>query len=388
MGYRVKPIFFSSDELSRLIENPEGVPGEYRYIRLFLLSYTRSNDTFNTYRREVERFVQWVWFVKKTNVDLITRHDVINYINFFHAPPSSWVSSQHYPRRMPESQGGDIHPDWRPFVVPRGKDRAVTPNGVKSMLACLSTLYTFLLHEGVVDRNPVQMIKQKKQYIQSDQSQRIKRRLSPIQWRFVIEVAINQAESNPQVERSLFVLSLFYLLGVRISEVAQTDRSAKTMSLFYKDMNNRWWFEAYGKGNKRRDVAVPDAMIHALKRYRTSIGSSPLPSVNDFSPLIPKIKGVGGLRARQIRALVSASFDQALLAMIQSGLKEEADALRQATVHWLRHTSISEDVTHRPSEHVRDDVGHADIATTSLYIDVLDEQRHESAKEKPLLPKD
>lgn len=388
MKYQVKPIFFSSEELSRVIDCPPGVPHEYHQIRLFLLSYTQSSDTFNTYRREVERFVQWVWFIKKSNAALMTRHDIIEYIAFFRSPPHSWISPQHFPRRMIDSQGGGVHPDWRPFVVPRGRDRVVSPNGIKSMLACLSTLYTFLLHEGLVDRNPVQMIKQKKQYIQSDQSQRIKRRLSPIQWRFVIEVAINRAESEPSFERSLYVLSLFYLLGVRISEIAHHTECAKPMSLFYKDHGGRWWFEAHGKGNKRRDVAVPDAMIQALKRFRVSMGATPLPSVNDFSPLVPKIKGSGGLGARQIRALVAESFDQALLAMMQSGLKDDADALRQATVHWLRHTSISDDVTHRPSEHVRDDVGHADIATTSLYIDVIDEKRHDSAREKPLVPDD
>jgi meiotically up-regulated gene 157 (Mug157) protein len=81
---------------------------------------------------------------------------------------------------------------------------------------------------------------------------------------------------------------------------------------------------------------------------------------------------------------VAESFNFAIESLVRDGLTHDVDNLKQATVHWLRHTSISDDVMHRPSEHVRDDVGHANIATTSLYLDVLDEKRHESAKDKKL----
>ncbi len=63
---------------------------------------------------------------------------------------------------------------------------------------------------------------------------------------------------------------------------------------------------------------------------------------------------------------------------------EEADSLSAATVHWLRHTGISEDVKIRPREHVRDDAGHSSSATTDRYIDVELKARHESAQKKPL----
>ncbi len=61
---------------------------------------------------------------------------------------------------------------------------------------------------------------------------------------------------------------------------------------------------------------------------------------------------------------------------------DEADALKEATVHWLRHTGISEDVKHRPREHVRDDAGHGSGAITDRYIDVNLKDRHQSARQK------
>ena len=68
------------------------------------------------------------------------------------------------------------------------------------------------------------------------------------------------------------------------------------------------------------------------------------------------------------------------------GENEEANQLGAATVHWLRHTGISEDVKFRPREHVRDDAGHGSSAITDRYIDVQMKERHESARKKIIDP--
>ena len=65
---------------------------------------------------------------------------------------------------------------------------------------------------------------------------------------------------------------------------------------------------------------------------------------------------------------------------------EEAANLSVATVHWLRHTGISEDVQIRPREHVRDDAGHRSSITTDRYIDVELQARHRSARQKTIEP--
>ncbi len=71
----------------------------------------------------------------------------------------------------------------------------------------------------------------------------------------------------------------------------------------------------------------------------------------------------------------------------QDNFKEEAESLIEATVHWLRHTGISDDVKHRPREHVRDDAGHSSGATTDKYIDIELHERHRSAKNKRMIAK-
>lgn len=386
--YTPKAIFFDAETLVREPSLRKDLPTDYKLARLFLLSYSHSKDTYNTYRREIERFCQWVWYVKKDSILEVDRHIITDYITFFQAPPSAWVAQQNYPRFVDNNGICEANPLWRPFVVKPGKERQVSQPGMKSLLACLSTFFSFLIHEGEMQQNPVARLAQKKQLVQTHQQKRVKRRFSHIQWDYVIRIAQLMADDNPRYERQLYLLSMFYLLGVRISEVSQTERSYKAMNAFYQDAHQRWWFEAHGKGNKLRDVAVPDAMLESLSRYRLSIGQSPLPDAADTSPLVPKHRGMGGLSARQVRALVSEMFQHAIDALVRDGHVNDANMMRHATVHWLRHTSISVDVTERPSEHVRDDVGHENIATTSLYIDVLDESRHASAKHKTLVPND
>ena len=61
---------------------------------------------------------------------------------------------------------------------------------------------------------------------------------------------------------------------------------------------------------------------------------------------------------------------------------EEANNLRVATVHWLRHMGIYEDVKQRPREHVCHDAGHGSSAITDRYIDIELKERARSAKNK------
>ena len=89
---------------------------------------------------------------------------------------------------------------------------------------------------------------------------------------------------------------------------------------------------------------------------------------------------------RYIRKLVQECFDHACERLIADNQQEEADQLANATVHWLRHTGISDDVKIRPREHVRDDAGHSSSAITDKYIDVELRERHNSAKKKRIKP--
>jgi integrase len=176
---------------------------------------------------------------------------------------------------------------------------------------------------------------------------------------------------------------------LRISELAASNRWTPLMNDFARDGDGHWWFTTVGKGNKSRQIAVSDDMLAALKRWRQYLGLSALPSPADHSPLLPKQKGTGPVTSTNtIRDIVQYGFDQAIDALVQDGLSEEAETLNEATVHWLRHTGISDDVKVRPREHVRDDAGHSSSAITDRYIDIELRERHRSARKKTLLEDD
>ena len=80
--------------------------------------------------------------------------------------------------------------------------------------------------------------------------------------------------------------------------------------------------------------------------------------------------------------------DKAIEQLNADSFTDDAEALAQATVHWLRHTGISDDVKIRPREHVRDDAGHSSSAITDKYIDVEKRERHRSARKKQIALED
>jgi integrase len=214
----------------------------------------------------------------------------------------------------------------------------------------------------------------------------VTRKLSRLQWLHVIGAAEEMAREDPQHQRTLFLMTAFYLLGLRISELAYAPGRMATMGNFAPDKSGLWWYTTVGKGNKLRDIAVPDELLAALKTYRTSLNLPALPSREEPTPLLPKIKGKEGLGSRQIRNLVQNVFDNGIHALLRLGKKDEAEDLATATVHWLRHTAISSDVETRPREHIRDDVGHENASTMDKYIDIDRVARHHSAKHKQLKP--
>lgn len=372
---------------------------EYALAKNFLLSYAGSLDTFNSYRREIERLLQWAWLVAKKPVHALNRNDIRDYLNFITAPPSHWISEKNCQRFVNLKSGERKHnPEWRPFVIrvnkvqrangtqPDKDNYKLTNKSMEALFASLSTFFTFLQQEEYLDANPIALVRQKSRYLQKTQSHKITRKLSPVQWSFVIDIAESMANQDPEHERILFMMSAFYLLGLRISELAETPGRYPKMSDFAPDKNSLWWFTTVGKGNKVRDVAVPDALLKTLKRYRLSRGLTALPTRGEDTPLLHKQRGNGGLGTRHVRNLVQLCFDHAEAKLRASGLTDEAEDLRAATVHWLRHTAISADVEFRPREHVRDDVGHENPATTERYIDTDRRERHKSAKNKPLRP--
>jgi len=371
---------------------PDCALDDYQYASEFLYSYRGSPDTYSTYRREIEHLLHWTWLVAGKALRELAREDIEAYVEFARRPPINWIGTHQQPRFL-VNQGQRLpNPDWRPYVTAHPDQPvasySLSQAGIQAIFAVLSSFFNYLIQEEYVQANPVSQIRQKSKFMRKSASQKPIRRLSELQWSYVIESALKLAESQPEVhERTLFILNALFGMYLRISELVETPRWTPRMGDFERDLEGNWWFRTVGKGNKERLVSVSDNMLKALKRYRRSRGLSELPAPGDAAPLIHKNRGQGGITStRQIRGIVQLCFNAAVHAMEKDGFLEEAAQLGAATVHWLRHTGISEDVKFRPREHVRDDAGHGSSAITDRYIDVELKERHASARNKVINP--
>lgn len=371
---------------------------DFQIAKNFLESYTGSDGTFRSYRREVERLLQWAWNISDKTLNQLKRTDLEAFIKFCRNPPKSWMGFENCPRFL-NHQGIRIpNKQWKPFVVtisksarkngeePNKNDYTLSDSAVKAIFQNLGSFFQFAVLEEHLISNPIMLLRQKSKFLKKQQGSRKIRRLSELQWQAVLEHTQLLAEENPkQHERTLFMLTALYSMYLRISELVASERWTPTMNDFHKDSENRWWFTTVGKGNKERNIAVCDAMIKALKRWRKYLGLTALPSPADNSVLIPKINSKGAVTdTTTVRNQIQLCFDGAAEKLKSEGFEEEAHALFEVTVHWLRHTGISEDVKFRPREHVRDDAGHGSSSITDLYVDIELVARHKSAKRKTI----
>ena len=368
---------------------------DYIHAHNFLWSYRGSVDTFNAYRREIERLLQWSWLIAKKPLQKITKNSFEKYLQFCKKPLKSWIGLYRVPRFV-TLQGQRVpNQKWRPFVVTLPKKKfakvkqvnksqhKLSRQSLKEIFAINQSFYNYLVEQKAVSVNPIAQIRQKNKYLPRKIYKKTVRKLSDLQWSFVIETAEIMAQEYAEHERLLFIMNMLYSLYLRISELTVTYRSEPQMKDFYRDHGSGWWFRTIGKGNKERSIPVSDALLKALKRYRKTLDLPALPSPQEDIPLLPKQRGSGAITStKTIRNMVQLCFNKAVERLEAEGFNEEAEALKSATVHWLRHTGISNDVKFRPREHVRDDAGHSSSAITDQYIDVELKERYFSAKNK------
>lgn len=114
-----QPIF---DTLTSLEQNEAPLPGyvaedDFAITRGFLLAYRGSPDTYHSYRREVDRFLQWVYLIAQMPLKQLGREDIENYIRFCQKPPDEWIATKMVPRFLDKDGMKRPNSQWRPFVA-------------------------------------------------------------------------------------------------------------------------------------------------------------------------------------------------------------------------------------------------------------------------------
>lgn len=365
-----------------------------------LMQYSMSDATFNFYRTEINRFLNWAWLVARKSISDMRNHDIVEYIDFCIFPSDVWQSDQ-TDYAFVDGEDGQLvqNPKWRPFLTSNQSNAQST---IEAVFTRLSTFYQTLLLDEHVSHNPVKTIRQKNTYKRKRKSVANFKVLTPDQIDACIAVCderSDNAETSKEfisAERDRFAIILGLGLYLRVSEMVHTEGHKPSHSHFFRDIDNHWWFRTVGKGNQERIIAVSDEVLEAFKRYRTVHDLSELPSRNETTPLFVSI-GNGAwdsVRDCFVKRIPLTDtlimwksfkrvFADARAKMMANGNGDDALELLSASCHWLRHTGISNDVKSRSIEHVRDDAGHQSVETTWSYVQSVNRDRALSKKSPP-----
>lgn len=96
------------------------VPGadlDLEYALKFLYSYNGSSATYNSYRREIERLLQWSWRINESSVMMLKREHIEEFIRFCFNPPKAWIDTKNVSRFKSKDGLRVSNSDWHPYVV-------------------------------------------------------------------------------------------------------------------------------------------------------------------------------------------------------------------------------------------------------------------------------
>jgi len=330
------------------------------------------DHTARAYRREAERFLLWLRTERGGTLGQATLADALAYRDFLADPQprERWCA----PRGAPRGSAG-----WRPFEGPLG------PRARRQAVAVLGNLYRFLQDQRCLAGNPWSGIR-----LPRNSAPRIDtgRSLSRAQWA-AVERVLERLPATHDALQTAWLARALYCTGVRLAELVGADCD----DLAWVDLEDAgdtptgaaapggWLLRVLGKGMRPRDVPLPAALAEALSALLELRGWHADPQDNPGRPLLVAMAAdaasdgtrQGGaprrLSARSVYRRLKRVFAAAAEMQEAAGRPREAASLRRASTHWLRHTFGSHAVSAGvPLDVVRECMGHASLATTSVYL--------------------
>lgn len=335
----------------------------------WLARYADSPATLASYRKEAERLMLWCGLQHRVALSDLTHEDLLVYQRFLADPQPAerWVMA-------PGQKPSRASPQWRPFAGP------LSASSQRQALSILNAMLSWLVEAGYLAGNPLALSRRKRRHA----APRVSRYLPMEHWSVVKEtieaMPVVTARDRLHASRCRWLFSLLYISGLRVSEVCEAN-----MGCFFSrrgtDGRERWWMEVTGKGRKTRLVPATNELVGELIRYRKAIGLSPLPFEGESMPLVvPLIGPVKPMARSAVHEIVKAVVRESAASLRRRGSEFEAAAkhLESASTHWMRHTAGSHLSENADIKVVRDNLGHANISTTSVYLHSEDDSRHDA----------
>src|SRR5471032_1500004 len=247
-------------------------------IKAWLTRFVDTKATFDTYRKESERLLLWSTIELRKPLSSLTHEDLLVYRRFLAVPQPAqrWVMTG---RKVARAE-----PSWRPFAGP------LSPTSERQAIVILNTLFAWLVNAGYLAGNPLSLSRQRT----SKAKPRVTRFLEDDLWQ-AVKASIDAMPRDTDREqehyaRVRWLISLLYLMGLRISEVV-----SNPMGGFFRrrdrDGQDRWWLTITGKGGKERLLPATTELMAELTRYRRHYGLAALPYGGETTPLLLPIGG-------------------------------------------------------------------------------------------------
>ena len=329
-------------------------------VQAWLAEFHDSPQTLRAYRKEAERLLLWALLERGKPLSSLTREDCLLYEAFLADPqPHERWCGPKAPR---------FSTRWRPLVGP------LSPASRKMALLIINALFSYLVKAGYLAGNPLALARRRSRSHQP--LREIERFLEHDQWQALLaaieELPRDSERACQHYARARYLVALLYLLGPRVSEVAE-----HPMSSFIR-VRGRWWWQVVGKGRKEARVPVNQDMLDALSDYRRFYGLPALPAPDETTPLVLNLKGAAGIGDnmiyRIVKMLVAKGADR-----LQADDPHQAEKLRRASTHWFRHTSITHQADAGISiQFLQRNARHARIDTTGLYLHTEEQEWHET----------
>jgi len=292
--------------------------------------------------------------LETTSIEHYTDDQIINM--FLETCNGSQNTSRNYKRAINQFRNF-IHPksllevDWRELEVYKtgimqgrfGKNaKPPAAATVASLIAPLRSLYKWgnNLNIAIFRQNPTTALRTPKIAVNSKNHYLTK-----------TEVILLLNQLNQQGLRDYLIGLTLILLGLRVSEMTSI-----CYEDFHTDPSERmiWLSVVKGKGDKQRDVKVPQTLWILINKYQSFSQGQADPDVS--RRLFP-------LTTRQVERIIQ-------------GAREASKLGKKVTPHWLRHTNATLALLHGASlQQVQENLGHAQINTTQRYLHTVEQMK-------------
>ena len=323
----------------------------------WLGEYEDSPRTHRSYRRELRRFLVWLYHARQQPLSGVTREDLQAYTAFLAAPAPEWCA-QRYARRD--------ETDWRLWEGPLNRQ------SIEHAVRVLTSLFGYLSDLGYLKGNPMGRARRTRTQASAPPPMQAPIRYLPAQLLQAIETCIEQAIQGTdrlalhrQYERWLFVLRFLANTGARRVELASA-RQSQIVEIPGTGGLQVW--QILGKGQKWRQVVLSPAAVATLSRYHTEYGGP-----KATAPLVLSLSG----RTRETGECLEESRIYGILREMLTWSAEtlaglllpaEAEVLARASPHWLRRTYATACLEQGIAlKHVLEQLGHGAMGTTLAY---------------------